>query len=627
MIVEDEGLIANDLAGQLGKSGYAVAGISASGEEALAALSQSPADLVLMDIRLKGNMDGIDAAVRVRTEHNLPVIFLTSYADSGTLERAKKAEPFGYLVKPFRQLNLCSAIEMALYKHGVDRALMEREAWLSSVLESTADATVVTGADGHVQFFNSVAARLTGYSLPGAIGLRWTDIAPLSSEETGSAVDDLVSLATIGARQLRFPAGTLLKNRAGVGIPVEGEVSPSISRGKIAGAIVTMRDISQRHALEAEYRHREKVAALGRLAGGLAHDFNNLLQVITGHASLLATGPATQMQSMSISAILNAACTSAEITRQLLTLSRNQVLAAAILPVNSSVERAVRAVTPNLDNSVRLELALDPDAGNIRMNSTLFDQVLVNLLLNARNSIPDGGDIRISTSHLDRIGGNPGEERLETCVRVSVADSGEPVPADGREHIFDPFYSSKPHGKSAGLRLAIVYGIVKDAGGEITLESTAGAGNRFDLLLPRFEDSESLPIIGLQHEPEHGTQGPRTILLVEDQPEIRKLILHFFERHGFRLLGAANGQEALEAAAAYPGPIDLLISDVLMPKMDGPSLARRLAQSRPGIKTLFISGQPGDSIEALRHAAQTSEFLQKPFALPVLLKKVQELIS
>ena len=376
MIVEDEGLIATDIAAQLLKSGYEVTGIVASGEEALAHLSYSHPDLVLMDIKLQGRLDGISTAMRVRSEYRLPVIFLTSHADNETLERAKHAEPLGYLVKPFRQVSLCSAIEMAIHKHRSDLALMEREAWLSSVLQSTADPTIVIDNQGVVRFLNPSAETLLHSSCSQLTGSHWTDAMPLFSEK-GEAIDDERLLGDRTLENARLPLGLVLRIADGLEVAVEGEVSPSRTSGVLAGVIVTMRDVSQRHEQEAQLYNEQKMIALGRLAGGVAHDFNNLLTVIIGHASLLAE-ESTQPNSRSrLGAVLDAATTAVGITEQLLTLSGKRVCESRVFNINDRVRRLLQLLSPSLGSNIRTVSQFDFSAGKIRMNPAQCDQLIL----------------------------------------------------------------------------------------------------------------------------------------------------------------------------------------------------------------------------------------------------------
>ena len=476
MIVEDEGLIANDIADQLRKGGFEITEICASGEEALASLRNSAPDLVLMDIRLKGKLDGIEAALRIRAEYKVPVVFLTSHADAATLAKAKQAEPYGYVVKPFRQLSLCSAIEIALHKHDAERALVEREAWLTTVLQAISDPTIVVDANGAIQFLNTSAERLLSCVLADVAGLKWHSRTPLFHQVSGKKADDLVERAMLGSATVKLPLGIVLRKGEGDDLAVEGEVSPSIRQGNVVGAVITIRDVSGRNQEEAEVREQHKMSAISRLAGGIAHDFNNLLTVIIGHGTLLSARLSDPDDLTSIEALLEGAHAAAETARQLLTLSRKTMLKSEILAVNDCVGRVARMISPSLGSNVDLSLDLDKDAGRVRMNGAQLDQIVLNLTLNARDAMPNGGTILISTSRFDRVVNTAAGDVTETFARVTVADSGEGMSAEVQEHIFEPFFTTKRKGGGTGLGLAMVYAIVKDAGGEIKVRSRPQAG-------------------------------------------------------------------------------------------------------------------------------------------------------
>ena len=623
LIVEDEGLIANDLAIQLRSSGYEVSAIAASGEEALAVIEKSQPDLVLMDIRLKGKLDGIDAALQIRSEYALPVIFLTSHADADTVARAKYAEPFGYLVKPFRQVTLCSAIEIALFKSRCERTLVEREAWLTTVLQSTGDPTIVTNVEGDVQFVNAAAEHLLRCRMADIAGLRLTDAAPLVDAASGRPMDWPASMEK---KSTSLPDGTVLRRRHAEDVPVAGEVSPSVFRGSVIGAVITMRDVSQRQLSEAEARHKHKMQAIERMAGKISHDFNNLLAVILGHGSLLEVATSDPTERIHIQAMIAAAQTATEIAKQLLALSGKVVLSSEVLYVNDRVKRVIRMLHPALGPPIHIETNLTPDTGKVRMNSAQFDQVLLNLMLNARDAMPEGGSVTVSTSNVDRVSHDPGGDVIESLVSITVTDTGEGISPEARDHIFEPFFTTKQHAKGSGLGLSIVYGIVTDAGGEIIVRSTPGVGASFTVLLPRVHDQIQLTLDeGAMAIPREALQT--TLLLAEDEPALRELLQCYLEQCGYRVLLAEDGIAALELAETYKGRIHLLLSDVLMPNMDGVTLAQMVTMARPDIQVLFMSAYTGASIKPLRNNTFAASFLQKPFALPELLEKVLELTA
>ena len=455
MIVEDEALIANDIAGQLQRAGYDIASIASSGEDALAILGESAPHLVLMDIRLKGKIGGIEAASRVRSERGLPVIFLTSHSDPETLARAKEGGHYGYLVKPFQSPTLLASIEMALCKHESDLALMEREAWLTTVLQVTTAPTVVTDTNGAIQFLNTGAEELLHCKLPSVAGLPWNQVALLFEQKSNTPAEDLVAAAMRRASALRLPPGVILRNGPGPDRSVEGEVAPSFMQGKPAGAVLTVRDVSERVQEETKARQNEKMLALGRLAGGIAHDINNLLTIIIGHGTLLLEEMPDAERLDSIKAILVAAHRAEKTGAQLLTLGRKQILTTEVLNVNECISQAAQAIVPSLGPRVQLSMNLDRDAGAVRMNAAQFEQVVVNLALNARDAMPNGGTIVISTSKLNRAAAISGVEKTENFVRITVADSGGGISPEIREHLFEPFFTTKPFGAGTGLGLEL----------------------------------------------------------------------------------------------------------------------------------------------------------------------------
>jgi two-component system, cell cycle sensor histidine kinase and response regulator CckA len=623
LIVEDEGLIANDIATQLRGSGYEVSAIAASGEEALSVIEHSLPDLVLMDIRLKGKLDGIDAALQIRSEYGLPVIFLTSHADSDTVARAKYAEPYGYLIKPFRQLTLCSAIEIALFKSRCERTLVEREAWLTTVLQSSGDPTIVTNLDGEVQFLNAAAEHLLRCRMADIAGLRMSFAAPLADGATGQPMEWPEGVAQ---KSTTLPEGTILRRRHAEAIAVAGEISPSVFRGSVVGAVITMRDVSQRNLNEAEARHQNKMQAIERMAGKISHDFNNLLTVILGHGSLLEISASDPQERIHVQAMIAAAETATELAKQLLALSGKVVLAMEILHVNDRVKRVIRMLNPALGAPISIDTDFAPDTGKIRMNGAQLDQVLLNLILNARDAMPKGGFITISTSNLDRVIHAPGGDIIESMVSIMVNDNGEGIAPEVRDHIFEPFFTTKEHAKGSGLGLSIVYGIIKDAGGEIIVRSTVGAGANFNILLPRVPDETQLflqdTFVALPAE----SVRP-TVLLADDEPALRELLQCYLEQCGFRVLVAPDGIEALELAQNHKGRIDLLLSDVLMPQMDGVTLAQMLTLVRPDMNILLMSAYTGASFKVMRDNFLRASFLQKPFGLPELLERVLELTA
>jgi signal transduction histidine kinase/CheY-like chemotaxis protein len=422
----------------------------------------------------------------------------------------------------------------------------------------------------------------------------------------------------------------MVVRRSGERLAVEGEVAASLQRKQIAGAVITMRDVSQRNAREALVRERHKAQAIERLAGGVAHDFNNLMTVIIAHGETLAAGMCEAAEIERIQAVLEAARTAGGIAGQLLSLGGKLVLAAELVELNERVRRMVGMMGTSLGACVQIRTVLGAGLLRVRINPAQLDQILLNLLVNARDAMPQGGTILITTMRMPGVPAKVEADRPGDWVCLRVTDEGPGIPPEAQEHLFEPFFTTKRHGQGSGLGLAIVSGIVKDAGGEISVHSRPGDGATFEISFPVANEladaGQSLSGKGrAAAAPEGSADQKRTILLAEDQPAIQFLITSFLKEKGFHVMAAGNGQEALELALAYPGPIHLLLSDVLMPLMDGPMLARQLSERRPGTRIVMMSGDPGAWVGSMRDMGLDADFLQKPFGLPRLLEKVEEM--
>ncbi len=408
--------------------------------------------------------------------------------------------------------------------------------------------------------------------------------------------------------------------------------------GAILGTIGVAIDVSERKGLEEELRQSQKMEAIGRLAGGVAHDFNNLLTSILGGSSLvlerLAAGtgigadPALRAEVEEIQA---AAERAASLTQQLLAFSRRQVVEPRVLDLNSIAKNTARMLERLLGEEIRLELALDPAAAPVRADESQMHQVLINLAVNARDAMPEGGTIRIATSTLD-VDGSEAAASHPAAAEVpagrysvlAVSDSGVGMDEATLGHIFEPFFTTKEKGKGTGLGLATVYGIATQNGGYVTAESVAGTGSTFRVLLPSLATGAAVspPSSSPAGSAGHG----ETILLVEDEAAVRDLVATALGDRGYRLLTAADAEEALVRERGHSGPIDLLITDVVMRGMRGPELARRIRERRPAIPVLFMSGYPDDALAAGGTLEGGTAFLQKPFRVSALGAKVAEVL-
>jgi two-component system cell cycle sensor histidine kinase/response regulator CckA len=399
--------------------------------------------------------------------------------------------------------------------------------------------------------------------------------------------------------------------------------------GEPAYFIAIVEDITNRRNLEQQLRQTQKMEAIGRLAGGIAHDFNNLLTAIVGYSELVLKQVAPDDPLYSdIQEIRRAGHSAASLTRQLLAFSRMQVLHPQILDLNAIVSRMNTLLRRLIGEEIRLEQTLAQRLDRVRADPGRVEQVVLNLALNARDAMPRGGTLSIETANVqldaayvaEHPGSTPGLH-----VMLAIRDTGIGMDRTVLEHLFEPFYTTKELGKGTGLGLATVYGIVKQSGGSIEVRSQPGQGTTFRILLPRADSTgdmphaEPLPVVA---------GGTETILLVEDEREVRVVIREVLTRHGYRVISAASGAEALEATKRHAGGIDLLLTDVVMPGMNGRELGEAFLALEPRGRVLFMSGYTDEGV-GLQGIVErrVAAYIQKPFAPHVLLQKIRELLG
>ncbi len=398
-----------------------------------------------------------------------------------------------------------------------------------------------------------------------------------------------------------------------------------VEQGCLVRAWGTQRDVTEQRRLEDQARQSQKMEAVGQLAGGIAHDFNNLLTAILGNTQLLLRDlPPGDASRADVEEIRKASDRAAALTRQLLAYSRRQMLQPEVLDLNAVVadmDRMLRRLIGEHLEFVTSSTA--DDLGRVRADRSQIEQVIVNLALNARDAVPEGGTVTIETgnasldeafvrTHLGSVAG--------AYVMLAISDTGTGMDAAVRAHLFEPFFTTKPVGKGTGLGLATVYGVVKQSGGYITVDTAPGRGSRFTVYLPRLAAAGSPAALPNRAEPPAARRGSETVLIVEDEEAVLTLTHRALEAQGYTVLAAAGGADAARVAERYGGTIDLLLTDVVMPGMSGRELAALLAARRPGMRVVYMSGYAGD-------AAVHGSFLQKPFAPDTLARKVREVLD
>ena len=387
-------------------------------------------------------------------------------------------------------------------------------------------------------------------------------------------------------------------------------------------------DITERRQLEDQLRQSQKMEAVGRLAGGVAHDFNNLLTVISGYGHMILRDlPAEDPLHGCVDEVLKAASRATSLTNQLLAFSRRQVIQPKVLDLNSLVANMDRMLRRVIGEHIELETVLNPGLGSVRADAGQMEQVIINLAVNARDAMPAGGKLSIHTRNVEiaRSSRLRADVRPGSYVSLTVADTGKGMDAEIMVHLFEPFYTSKETGKGTGLGLSTVYGIVKQSGGEIVVESKPGSGAAFTLYLPRISDpAQVTPAPEAQPAVRAGTE---TILLVEDELGVRQLVYEMLQRLGYQILAASGGAEAITLFEQHLGSIDLLMTDVIMPQMSGRELAQRLKLLQPSLKVLYTSGYTDDMLAHHGVLESTVFLLQKPFSPDELAKKLRQVLD
>jgi two-component system, cell cycle sensor histidine kinase and response regulator CckA len=627
LIVDDEPVILDVFRRFLEGEGRELV-LAGSAREALA-VGGRPGDLdvAIVDKNL-GDGSGLDVARALRTaKPDVEVILVTGYASIDSAIQAMQIGAFDYVTKPisdYEALNL--KVENAIEKVRMKRRqrelvaqLVESEALHRGVFETSTDAVLLVRADGTLEDANPAAERLYG---------RTRDELRRVSYEDLVADDADRALPAAGSRAFQARH----RRADHFAFPVEmsaGELR--LAEGRLL--VLSIRDVSERELaerarrdLEQNLRQAQKMEAVGRLAGGVAHDFSNILAVVLGYSDLLLRDlPAGDARLRECAdGIVEAAHRAVGVTRQLLTLSRKKLLRPEVLSLNKVVQDLGKLLGRTLGERITVTAHLGDGVWPIVADSDQLAQVLLNFAVNARDAMPEGGPLDISTGNVElpegapQLGLTPGR-----YVTLSVKDGGCGMSEDVRSRIFEPFFTTKESG--TGLGLATVYGIVRQAGGAIQVESSPGSGSTFTVHFPAADERDAAATTSTAVAPPRGLG--ETVVLAEDEDTLRALLGRVLAGSGYNVLAGRNGQEALAAVRARGGRVDLLLTDVVMPQMTGTELATALGTEQPGLKVLFMTGHTDDPSLAARLAGESVELIQKPFTNEALLRIVRRLLG
>jgi len=500
-------------------------------------------------------------------------------------------------------------------------AIKESETRFQAIIENAADVVSIVDFDGVRSYVSPAVTRVLGFSPHELQGRNFFEIVHPDdtlttrllmkevSEQPGNLRSDEVRIrhADGSWRTLHLTAKNLQDVRG------------------VEAIVVNTRDITHQKALETELRQSQRMETVGQLAGGVAHDFNNLLTAINGRTDFLAEAENLDAsQREDVEEIRRAAQRAASLTRQLLAFSRKQVLTPRVIDLNSVVRGMEPMLRRLIGEDILIQVVQQENLGHITADTGQLEQILLNLCLNSRDAMPDGGVLKIETAHVSRDNADVAATgyAAENLVQLCVSDTGEGMDDHTKEHLFEPFFTTKPEGKGTGLGLSTVYGIVKQSGASIAVESAVGRGTTFRIYFPRTEAELSPP----ETRPlQQG--GSERLLLVEDDRSVRELAERIFRERGYKVTATADGKDAFHAFLAQADQIDLVVTDLIMPGMSGKERVLALHQIRPNLKALYVSGYTEDEIMRRGLHDPSVAFLQKPFTAEVLLAKVRSVLD
>ncbi len=593
----------------------------------LAALKDFAPDVILSDHNLPA-FDGRRALAKTRAIlPDIPFILVTGSLNEETAVSYLKAGATDYILKD-RLVRLGPAILEALERARERQALRRHERLVREIIDANPSLIFVKDWEGRFVLVNQATAEIYGTTVDGLVGKTDADFNPNAEEVAHFLRDDREVMASgrpkfVPEEPVTNPHTKQTRWFQTIKLPLRLPGEEAVTMLGVAT------EITERKLLEEQLLQSQKMEAVGQLAGGVAHDFNNILTAIVGYSDLLAAELGDNAQQREdIEEIRKAARRAAALTRQLLSFSRKQVLEPRIVDVNGVVLNLDKMLRSLMSENIELETQLAEDLDAARVDPNQLEQVIMNLAINARDAMPDGGTVTIETANAT-LGEDYAAKHVSVIpgdyVMLAVTDTGCGMTEATKARIFEPFFTTKPAGRGTGLGLSTVYGIVKQSGGNIWLYSEPNKGTTFKIYLPAVD---ALPEdIGKAAPVEAERQGSGTVLVVEDDEQLRRLTHRALAAQGYEVLEADRGRSALDAARRHEGPIDLLVTDLVMPDTNGPKLAETLRAARPGLRVLFMSGYPDGAIVHHGMLEAGVAYLAKPFTTEAITRKVREVLE
>lgn len=673
LIIDDEPLIRLAMADYLTEYGYQTV-TAGDGVEGLTQARSGRFHAILVDLRMP-RVDGLEVIATLKAEQpKLPTVVVSG---TGVLSDAIEAMRLGawdYITKPIQDMDeITVVIEQVLDKarlmaereraeealqiahdeleqrveertaelttanaalqaeiierKRMAKALRESEKRFRALVQHSSDIIVLLDADGTVRYVSPAVERILGYPPDSFVGQNPLEHVHLGDVEATQQVLDAV---------MQQPGTPILhefrlRHVDGSWVHIETVINNLLHDPSVQSLVVNARDVTERERLIAQFLQAQKMEAVGRLAGGVAHDFNNLLTVIQISAQLVMRQlrPEDPLWEH-VQQIKKAGERASRLTRQLLSFSRKEVVEPRVVQINRVVKDLSRMLHRIIGEDIELTITLADTLWPVKIDPSQIEQVIVNLAVNARDAMPKGGRLSLKTANIvldeaDTV--HRPEVQSGEYVMLSISDTGVGIDDKIKAHLFEPFFTTKDSGQGTGLGLSTVYGIVKQNRGDIQFASQVGQGTTFTIYLPRATKKETPSQVHLQNAPGSTLRGSETILVVEDEASVRELAVHILKTHGYQVLAAQNGPEALQISSEYDNPIHLLLTDVVMPEMNGKELVERLQRQQPQLQVLYMSGYSDDVIAHHDVFEKGVVFLSKPFTLEALTQKVRDVLE
>ncbi len=635
LVVEDERIVAIDLQEELIRLGYDAYAVASSGEGAIARAAERCPDIVLMDIRLEGPLDGIETAAILRERFGIPCIFLTAHADEATVGRAKEIEPFGYLLKPVHPAELSRSLEISLFRSGMEKRLRERELWFSTTLRSIADAVIAVDLAGNVNFMNPAAELLTGFKAEDVIGRPSGEVLLLVDRHSDTPSESPLNAALRQEGPVNLELAALSNASRGTVRLISDSAARVVDRARMLGAVMVFRDVTEQKNAEKQLELSDRLASLGTMAASVAHEVANPLAVVVANleyvtdllgrnrSELAASDTRLPLQvekrlkeaAEALSDIGSAGDRIHKIVSDLNSFSRPDPPQSGEVDVRRPIAWAIRATAHEMRYRATVRTTVS-DVPLVAADEAKLGQVLINLLINAAHAIEPGNvtqnEVTI-TADCDTQG----------RVVITVRDTGTGMLPEILERIFEPFFTTKPVGVGTGLGLAICHGIVTSMGGELHAESQVGRGSAFRIILSASVTEQANPV-ETHAAPTASRQAK--ILVVDDEVAVQRTICRVLEAH--QIVTADGARQALDLLRQGES-FDLIFSDMMMPDMTGMDFYEALLETFPEVakRVVFVSGGGV--------TARTKDFLdtvtnlrvEKPFSVGKLRNAVDEMLA